>query len=395
MQGASEPILLAAECSGLPGFDSLLAELGRRLALTQRAVVFAMRDVALTRRQGVRLPILAAPTKVSNAPGATPTCAAQILESLGFGNLRELAAMVTAWRALFELSRASAVVVEHSPTALLAARCFGLPAAVVGDAFCHPPQLIPLPAFAEFASEAQNHEAAAASEGRVVSTINATLDRFGSPPISSLAQLFHEVAIHWRSSWPALYPYATADGIAFRPLCAPQLTPAVNRGGIYARLQPMPGVATVIDWLKSASAPVVLHDETGELWRQYAPFPHHIEVAAQVEVAEAIQHARMAILTAGHHAVAECLAAGVPIVLLPRWLDQVMLATRVMQMGMGLSPPLDRPEQIVADLEAVWRDDFFRVRAAQFVAAQEQNSESHWAALVEGLMALTPRTPHK
>src|ERR1035437_3157699 len=68
-----------------------------------------------------------------------------ILLRFGYANSQDLLGLVVAWRELLRLTGAQAVLADHAPTAILAARTLGIPVVLFGSGFYVPPRQRPLP----------------------------------------------------------------------------------------------------------------------------------------------------------------------------------------------------------------------------------------------------------
>lgn len=199
--------LLACELSSMPGYDTLLAPVARQLREAGCGVVVAARDVAIARQEfGEQFGIVAAPTKVRQASVVAPVCFAELLQLVGFAASEELLGMVAAWREIMARIQADVVVVEHSPTALLAARSCGCPAVVLGDAFCNPPPLAPLPPFVSQQRTPAIEQRYRVAEQHVTATANQVLDHFSARRLATLSSLYHDVSLNLQNSYPELLP---------------------------------------------------------------------------------------------------------------------------------------------------------------------------------------------
>ncbi|HEY8748223.1 MAG TPA: nucleotide disphospho-sugar-binding domain-containing protein [Tepidisphaeraceae bacterium] len=76
-----------------------------------------------------------------------------------------------------------------------------------------------------------------------------------------------------------------------------------------------------------------------------------------------------AVLHGGHGTTASLLLAGKPTLLLPLVLEQQMLAARVRQLGAGLDAPIDKPIEIVNQLQRLLDDPALARSARTFAEA--------------------------
>jgi hypothetical protein len=88
-----------------------------------------------------------------------------LLAYFGFDDPDVLGTMIDAWRRIFDLARPDILVIDHGPTAILAARLAGLPAVAMGTGFTMPP--LDYPGFPIIRSD----QPAAVPEGRMLEAI--------------------------------------------------------------------------------------------------------------------------------------------------------------------------------------------------------------------------------
>ncbi len=99
-----------------------------------------------------------------------------------------LQSMVKAWRCLFESIKPDLLIVDHAPTALIAARGTELKVALYGTGFFAPPLQNPMGSILPWIKAPQG--TIAQSEQRAVEAINAVLEEIEAPKLESLADLF-------------------------------------------------------------------------------------------------------------------------------------------------------------------------------------------------------------
>jgi len=122
----------------------------------------------------------------------------------GYGEPDALAALVDRWIAVFEHTRPDLVILEHAPGALLAASEAGLAAIVVGSGFTVPPIITPQPTIQPW-FEVPEAELLR-RERRLVASVNAAMAGRRMPPIQAAADLFANAARHV-CTWPELDHY--------------------------------------------------------------------------------------------------------------------------------------------------------------------------------------------
>lgn len=74
----------------------------------------------------------------------------EILLASGYSDQNYLAGLINAWIQVYRLIRPSVAVINHAPTALLAAECIGLPSVTLTNGFEVPPQGFPVPPLPPF-----------------------------------------------------------------------------------------------------------------------------------------------------------------------------------------------------------------------------------------------------
>ena len=150
---------------------------------------------------------------------------ADILLSQGWSDVSALWGLTQGWINLIRMFRPDRMVLDYSPTMMLAARITRVPSVLVGNGFELPPATDPLPAFPGFSWATE--ERAAAAERLCVRSANDVLKAYRSPGISALRDLFIE---HPRlfATFPELDHYgARADTHYIGPLLATLKLPTV------------------------------------------------------------------------------------------------------------------------------------------------------------------------
>jgi UDP:flavonoid glycosyltransferase YjiC (YdhE family) len=87
-----------------------------------------------------------------------------------------------------------------------------------------------------------------------------------------------------------------------------------------------------------------------------------------VDCRQAAAECDIAILNSGHNSAAQFLMAGKPLLLLPISLEQGLLMRRLVEQGLAVSAPPDRPAVITAALDGLLTNSRFRDAARAFAA---------------------------
>lgn len=296
---------------------------------------------------------LQAPTCQEMPRAGPPLSYSDILLRFGYASAEDLLGLVVAWRELLRLNGAQAVLADHSPTAILAARTLGIPVVLFSSAFCVPPRQRPLPNMRPWLALQPGQ--LDALENEALASINAILGRFGQAPFDAVAQLF-DVAEDTLIGFPELDHYAERGsarywgnlldaGVGDAPAW-----PALPGKRIFGYLRTgTPHYEAALAALHALGEPAVVFfpDAPPPLLARYAA-PHLVFSAQPLALAQTAREADAAITYASMSTATSFLLQGKPLLLLPGHLEQFLLARRVEEMGAGL---LVNPEQPPVDLE--------------------------------------------
>jgi UDP:flavonoid glycosyltransferase YjiC (YdhE family) len=337
-------ILFAWELGG--GYGHVHGFLPVALTLRERGheVIFALRDVS---NAGATLDshgftYLQAPLWLPKFTGTSePASYAEILFAFGYLSAQGLQGMVGAWRHLFEILAPDLLVVDHSPTALLASRGLAMPCAMIGNGFCCPPATTPLPCIRPGTQVPQ--EQLTASEQTVLGVANRVLAHVGAAQLAALADLFH-VDETFLCTWPELDQYAERVGGNY---WGPQVSqtqgaafawPEGDGARIFAYLKPAYGrFEAVLQALCAVPARVVVHAPSmpAALLAKYQR-PNVRYYREPVNMKQAADECDAAVCHGGSGATSSLLLDGRPMLLLPMHVEQYLFARRVVQLGAGI-----------------------------------------------------------
>src|SRR5882724_9197875 len=369
--------LIAWELGANLGHATRLRAVALALKARGHQLSFVLRDVVRTRNLlGPELgPVFQAPLLL-NAVVKPAWSMADILLSCGYDSARTLSGLVGAWKALLELSGCDALLVDHSPTALLTARLAGIPALHIGHGFSIPPRETPLPIFRDWVSVPASH--AAQSDAQALASVNEVLAAHGAQPLQRLCDLFYPERT-LLCAWPESDHYAGRD-------CA-----ACDYWGPDSEL--LPGAA--LRW-PDAKGPRVFayvraeHPEHADVLRALAglgcstvcffpdraasttappesPLIHYS--TEPIDLRQALSECQLVVCHAGQATVAQALRFGVPCLLLPTQTEQFLLARQLERCGAAINAAtVARPVNYAALITELTRPDGKHVAAARAMA---------------------------
>jgi UDP:flavonoid glycosyltransferase YjiC (YdhE family) len=277
--------------------------------------------------------------KVKNLPDLQANYA-DILQRQGYLDPTGLLGLAKGWRALFDLIAPQLLIADHSPTALLAARGLSFPRVTFGSGFFSPPRTTPMPSMhPQLNIPAQR---LLDNERTVLPAINHVLAEFGQPAIVNLADLLDvdetflmtpQELDHYRDRGPAEYmgPILSGEGGATPPW------PDAPGKKVFAYIksghrlterfftQLLDGPFNVLAYVPG------LTEERCRIMQapniHFSPNP--------VDMRYATRHARIVLCHAGIGTILHALLAGLPLLLLPTFVEQCLMADNVVRIGAG------------------------------------------------------------
>ena len=327
------------------GYGHLGRFLPVALRLRERGheVVFALRDLSRAEmflgRHGFAL--LQAPVWLpENVGPPVPANYAEMLSSFGFLDRGGLAGMVKAWRQLYQITEPGLLLIDHGPTALVAARGTRIRRALIGTGFESPPRLSPMPPLRPW--QRVPEERLIESEQRVLLTINSVLGDLGLEPLQTLADLF-DVEEDFLCTFPELDHFPQRHEARYwGPIFASDegVTPAWPSGAserVFAYLYPRyQDFDKVVEQLKALPYRTLIH-APGLSAKQIKKYEaRHLTFSPEpVRITEASRECDLVICHGGHGTVAASLLAGRPVLVLHVHLEQLLLANNIVSLGLG------------------------------------------------------------
>jgi UDP:flavonoid glycosyltransferase YjiC (YdhE family) len=301
-----------------------------------------------------------------------PLSYADILLRFGYAHPADLLGLTVAWRELLHLTGARAVLADHAPTALLAARTLGLPVVLHSSGFCVPPPQTPTPNLRPWM--AVPPDTLLAIERTALASINAVLARFGKPLLDGVARLFavtEDTLLgfpeldHYEHRGPARYWGNLPDAGVGDPPAWPDLPG--KRIFAYLRAETRHHEAALQVLHKLGQPTVVFFPGLGDALRARYAAPHLAFAPGPLDLAAAGREADAALTYASMSTTTRFLLAGKPVLLLPGHLEQFLMARRVEQMEAGLLVDPEKPaDQLGQQLRRVLDDPLFAGNAQAF-----------------------------
>lgn len=264
---------------------------------------------------------------------------AELLYNVGFGDFDDLHCAATQWRNLIQKAAPDVLYLDHSPTAMLAAR--GLPVVVAcqGNGFLIPPIESPLPPFhvsIPVDDDMLEHEATA------LASANRVLDEFDGPCMKSLADLYGDADERILTTFPEFDPYAPredAQYVGVWPLPIPHSAEWPMGGGrmvlVYVSSQAASG--RLFNALLQARyralvvCPYLQEDDVRRFQAPYVKFVTHT-----INLSKTLMEADLCIAS-GATTSEESVLAGTPVLRIPTQKEQYFTALRMEEYGAGIA----------------------------------------------------------
>lgn len=337
--------MLAWEFGSNWGHLATLMPLAQGLRSRGHDVVFAVRgldgDLSLLAAGGfdyLPMPIAIAPLQQMHK--ILVRGYADVLARGGFADVRTLMQLATAWRGILHCVNPDVVICKYSPLAEFATR--DRPVLSVGTGFEMPPLTKPLPSYSFLSL--QDREALSAVEEKIREAINAQNTFAKSPPFESVGHAFAHCE-RILLTWPQLDHFgARPDGDYFgavEDLSA--LTK--NHSDLESFIRNSSGPATFaylrvgVDWLRAfldaipiqkQSRSFIIVDPT--LTRadcEILSNRKYLVMNQAINLKSLMPHLDTIICHAGHGTVMASMVCSKRLLMLPQYMEQIMLAKRV------------------------------------------------------------------
>ncbi|REK15827.1 MAG: hypothetical protein DWQ37_08390 [Planctomycetota bacterium] len=266
---------------------------------------------------------------------------------------------------MFDLVAPEVVVMDFSPTALLALQRWPARTVLLGSGHACPPDVSPLPDMCPWRDNYPDR--LRATEDQVLAHLNRQLDQQGAATLDRVGQLFARVDANLLTTFPELDHYPERGDGDYRGVIG-QLPgerpdwPKGQRPRVFVYLKPSASCDALLSELRRrelstlAFMPKCNAAQHGTLRITDRPLAID-EIASSCD---------LAIVNAGHNTVARLLVAGRPILALPISGEQETVANNAARVGAAKKAAVDRPEDALPALEAMLKDDTYARAAQQF-----------------------------
>lgn len=380
-------VLAVVELGGNWGHLLRLRPVIDELRSRGHVALLATPDVAAARRMfgDDAIEIVEWPTLISRKPlrpGRRMFHYAQMLERCAFGDAAALRLSVQRWNSVLRRLRPDVMLLDFAPGALFASHLSRLPVVQAVMGWEAPRAGEPLPTIRRWS------DPDVAPFERLEAALLANLNReCAQARVASLACVsdLYRVGTQLLATWPEIDHFGPRDEARYiGPIytedlgeqvawAVPDATGAV-RPRVLVYLARDPRNEAIVAALAALGAEVIA--VLPDVPRDEADRLHcgHVRVFDRpIRIAAVVAQARLAITNGGHGVMGACLRAGVPMLLMPRFAEQALLATRVAQSGLAQSllpseaegaPDLALLARALADPQAVARASAIAARHA-------------------------------
>lgn len=298
-----------------------------------------------------------------------PVCYADMLLHEGYEDSAALEGAIQGWESIIEFVRPDALVYNHAPTALIAAKGKGVPVLLSGTGFEIPPPRSPQASFRPW--EAIEPAQLLQTEWRCVERINESLERRSGYRLSALHEIFESSQVNL-ATFEELDPFGPREGVQYvGPVHALPAMPHISWQNhsahrIFAYLRStVPGCEQLLVAMQQLDAEVlcVVPDMPPDWASRFNKLRF---VTHPVDLASVLPNATLAVMY-GTSTIAIALQAGVPVLLLPQVIEQYLTGLPLEAMGGGLMLREGRTSTTCRNaIDQVLSTDSYRDAAAKF-----------------------------
>lgn len=366
------------------GHLSRLAIIINRLEALGHNLTLVLNDP--TNLDVVKLPesllVLPAPSFKTPPAKKQPTVSLPcILQTRGFQGPKVLRGIVRSWHGIFQVTKPDLLIFDYAPTALLAARGLSCPKVIIGSGFAELEPGIPCEMMRTDLKEAPRMTKM--MEARVVEVTNFICDELDYPKVKFLSDLYQndlslittlpELDQYKRN--PEKNLYLDLDNKSENNSYLPWRNLSGKRIFAYLRMGHN-GTIETLDALVELKQDVICYcaDAPPKLIETYRR--KGLQMSSEpLDTMRQLSNADLVVSSAGKGLISESLIAGIPLLLLPIHMEQRMNASKVKNLGAGLSVGTKVSPQIIKKMIKRVLDEKDYKLNAQKVAARYMNGQ--------------------
>ena len=350
---------------------------------------------------GMKVEVLQAPRLPNPVAGyiAEPRTFAHLLFNNGFGDRETLRALLAGWLSIYRLVKPDVVIGEYSPTAMLAAKWTAARKGLIGTGFFAPPNISPMTDLRPWRGPipAGTHDA----EAKCLDCVNALLSAGKQQPLSALAELYSDVDHNFLTTFPELDHFLERTDGEYFGMWSPPGGRAVSwrsqegkRAFVYIK-PPRKHIdwrpTRVLQTMEKMKVETIAYAPRIE-WK---PEPNSsVRVSNKpVNLTKISQQCDVAILNGNAGTSTELLLRGVPQLLIPLSLEQLVFTRRVVQQRAGLLVLPSKTNLVGSALKQLLYDHAYKTAAKAFADRYSDYSPAEKIKqIVEAIDQLTQKT---
>ncbi len=291
----------------------------------------------------------------------------------GYQKPDELAALIRAWDGLYDLIKPDVLIANSAPTALLAARGRDMLTVTLGLGYEVPALSAPMPAFRFW--EKADISAIQQHEDRIVAIINFALDMLGHKNITAIQDML-QTDLSYLTTFPEIdhYPSRTS-GEYIGPFFVDDKGKEIDwlprqegRKRIFAYLSHGPHINSAIQALRNLPHDIILVARRLSEDQAKTIRSTNLRVLTEpVKINRLTDGADLCMTHGGTSTLVQFLNKGVPQIVLPNHIEQLMAAVRLLEYGAAaaITQPAT-PAEITNLIEQMLGNEKMRARAGEW-----------------------------
>jgi UDP:flavonoid glycosyltransferase YjiC (YdhE family) len=368
-------------------------------------VLLAVPDVEQARKVflGADVDIVACPSARRLGRQAPVSHYAELLDQCVFGDGPTLERALQHWAELLAQRLPDVVLTDFAPTALFVAHLHRLPLVQMAIGWEAPPANGPLPTVRPW--EPVDLPRMQTLEARMLARLNRICARRDAPLLASMSALY-ATGVQLLATWPETDHFGPRTGATYigpiysadhgHPISWPDAAADAKARRVLIYLSPDPRNLMIIDSVRHSPVhAIAILPKIAKAAMARLASPRFQIRDQPVQLESVLQGADLVICNGGHGLTAASFLAGVPILALPRTVEQALVVQRLKEIGAARSMMDSGGPHRCAQLVHEMLSDGSARRAAQAIARKYAGSTQHRTILsvVEGVERAHRSTP--